>query len=104
MRDQQRDGVGRGASKAKFELGQVFVTQGVAGLIESRGVDVLQLISRHVRGDWGDLDDEDIRANEIALRQGTRLLSAYKGVEGHDFWVITEWDRSSTTVLLPEEY
>jgi hypothetical protein len=60
--------------------------------------------TRHVRGDWGDVDDEDWEANERALMEGTRLLSVYRSAEGVKFWVITEWDRSLTTVLLPEEY
>jgi hypothetical protein len=65
---------------------------------------MMQALRRHARGDWGDLDDEDLQANERALKDGTRLLSAYHSSAGTKFWIITEWDRSATTVLLPEEY
>jgi hypothetical protein len=59
---------------------------------------------RHARGDWGDLSSEDKLANKRALEEGTRLLSAYHLKTGQKIWIITEWDRSATTVLLPEEY
>ena len=71
--------------------------------MEELGVNPLHLLMRHVNGDWGDLDDEDKQANERALEDGTRLMSAYSIGEAR-FWVITEWDRSVTTILLPEEY
>jgi hypothetical protein len=67
------------------------------------GVPAITLIARHAAGDWGDLDKHDRRANEEALKTGARLLSAYT-LEGVKFWVITEADRSATTVLLPSEY
>ena len=60
--------------------------------------------ARHVSGDWGDLGPEDWRLNSQALRQGTRLLSVYHTAKGVKLWVISEADRSLTTVLLPEEY
>ena len=59
---------------------------------------------RHRRGDWGDLKDEDKEENEASLREGFRILSAYVSETGIRFWIITEADRSSTCVLLPEEY
>ncbi len=61
-------------------------------------------INRHVRGDWGNLDEAGRLENELSLREGFRLLSAYRSVAGVKFWVITEADRSATTILLPEEY
>jgi hypothetical protein len=61
-------------------------------------------LARHVTGDWGELEDEDRAANEAAVAEGTRLLSAYTVASGEKLWVITEWDRSVTTFLLPEEY
>jgi len=64
---------------------------------------VLAALGRHVRGDWGDVDAEDRAANDRALREGTRVLSSYRA-GGVKFWVITEADRSATTVLLPSEY
>jgi hypothetical protein len=75
------------------------------------GVAPLSLISRHVRGDWGDLDEHDRLANESALREGLRIFSAYKltttlgsRVVHEKVWVITEADRSSTCLLRPDEY
>ncbi len=83
----------------RFPLGRLMATPGVLGL----GLDLLLLVKRHVRGDWGDLSDEDRAANERALVDGERILSAYVLPQGK-VWIITEADRSATTVLLPEEY
>jgi hypothetical protein len=66
--------------------------------------DVLLALSCHVRGDWGELGVEDKATNDRALVIGERLLSSYRTVDGMKFWIITEWDRSATTVLLPEDY
>ena len=63
-----------------------------------------EFLLRHKHGDWGDLDPEDKHVNEEALRHGQRLLSAYHTRRSDKLWVITEWDRSVTTLLLPEEY
>lgn len=65
---------------------------------------VLSAIHRHVRGDWGDLDEHDLEENERSLKEGGRLLSVYHTEAGTKFYVITEHDRSVTTVLLPEDY
>lgn len=61
-------------------------------------------LARHQSGDWGELDEEDIQANETALEDGLRLMSVYKTDAGVRTYVITEWDRSYTTLLLPEDY
>ena len=66
--------------------------------------EILKALARHARGDWGTLDKEDWDANEHALRNGGRLFSAYTSIRNIKFWIITEWDRSATTVLLPEDY
>ena len=63
-----------------------------------------ELIISHVNGDWGDLEDEDKKENELSVKEGFRILSAYHLDTGAKVWVITEWDRSVTTILLPEEY
>lgn len=63
-----------------------------------------QLLRRHLAGDWGDLDAEDRAANECALRDEARLLSAYELTTGERLWIITEADRSTTTLLLPSDY
>jgi len=67
-------------------------------------LDIRSALSRHVRGDWGDLCDEDWKANEDALVNGARLLSVFLSRKKDRFYIITEWDRSLTTVLLPSEY
>lgn len=86
-----------------FELGQLVATRGAADLMLEREIAPGSLLARHVTGDWGDMDASDKHANETALKQGFRIFSAY--VIGEDkFWVITEADRSVTTILLPEEY
>lgn len=87
---------------AKFELGELIITvQAFNSLIWE---DVENAISRHAKGDWGDLDDEDRQSNDDALTGEGRLLSAYVDRKGTRFWIITEWDRSLTTVLLPCDY
>lgn len=87
---------------ADFGLGRMLATPGVLEAIPPE--EMLRAVSRHARGDWGDLDDEDRAANDNALRFGGRLLSAYHSGAGVKFWIITEHDRSATTVLLPSEY
>jgi hypothetical protein len=87
---------------AKFPLGQIVATRGVLALEDSPAL--LPYLARHASGDWGDVCDDDKAANDDALAHGDRLLSAYTTSAGHKLWVITEWDRSVTTILLPEEY
>lgn len=86
-----------------FPLGRVVATPGALALAEEHGLDLPALIARHQTGDWGTLGDDDRRANERALRTGARLLSRYP-TRGGVLWIITEADRSATTVLLPSEY
>jgi len=86
---------------ARFPLGQVVITGSASLRLISE--EVLTALSRHASGDWGDLCPEDSLANDEALRQGGRLFSAY-GSGQHRFWIITEADRSVTTVLLPDDY
>lgn len=88
--------------RPRFDLAQVVATPGA---LRSVHPDELQrALLRHVRGDWGDLDAEDREANERAVLEGSRLLSAYRTASGEKFWIITECDRSVTTFLLPSEY
>jgi hypothetical protein len=89
-------------SIAKFRLGHVVVTPNA--LTRFAQDDILAALQRHQSGDWGELPEEDRQENELSLQQGFRLLSAYSSAEGVKFWIITEADRSSTTVLLPEDY
>ena len=92
------------ASKARFLLGQVVGTPGAVEAIEAAEESAHQLIARHVTGDWGDLDEEDKRENEFSVDNNLRILSAYTLSTGVKLWIITEADRSATTLLLPSEY
>jgi len=89
---------------AKFPLGQTVATPGALDALTQAGQSPAFFLDRHVQGDWGEVDAEDKRANDLALVQGERLLSAYRTLKGDRLWVITEADRSSTCILLPEEY
>ncbi len=89
---------------AKFELGQIVATPGALTTLGEHGIDPMSLVLRHVEGDFGDLDAEDAQSNEFALISEARIFSAYNLPKGDRVWVITEWDRSYTTMLLPEEY
>jgi hypothetical protein len=84
------------------QLGATMLTPGAQEALTNE--DVLSALSRHSRGDWGDVCDADREENELSLREGFRLLSTYRAANGTKFWVITEADCSLTTVLLPEEY
>ncbi|MGZ8246219.1 hypothetical protein [Methylomagnum sp.] len=89
--------------KPLFALGQTIATPGAVEAMRQAGVSPLALLSRHQRGDWDDLCREDKQTNEQALATGERIFSSYQ-LETAKFWVITEADRSATTILLPEEY
>lgn len=90
--------------KARFELGQIVVTTGALEALKTVERHPVQLIARHVSGEWGDLPPEDVEENELSLEKGYRIFSAYRLDGGHKFYVITEHDRSVTTLLLAEEY
>ena len=85
-----------------FPLGELCATPHVLASVSM--ADIADSVSRHQRGDWGDLGVMDKDANNRALQNGTRLLSAYTGKSGTKFWIITEADRRATTILLPNEY
>lgn len=88
-------------SHPRFTLGQVVATPGAAALLSHS--QICGLLARHVSGDWGEVPPEDAAENELSVKEGFRILSAYK-VDGTTFWIITERDRSVTTILLPSEY
>ena len=92
--------------ETKFELGKIVMTNGIARYL-SEDVDrfwtLNKCLYRHRCGDWGDLDEEDKQTNDYAVEHGERILSAYE-LFGTKIWIITEWDRSVTTILLPDEY
>ena len=88
----------------RFNSGQVVATPGVLAALEASGESLLGFLQRHLSGDWGEVDEHDARENELSLKHSWRLLSAYTLRTGARIWIITEADRSSTCVLLPEEY
>ncbi len=89
-------------SRILFELGNIYITKGANNAVGE--IDAIRAIQRHRSGDWGDLCEEDKDMNNASIIHGDRLLSSYKTFNGVKFWIITEADRSSTTILLPEEY
>lgn len=89
---------------ARFDLGRVVATPGALEALERSGDAPVTFLRRHLGGDWGDLDEHDRLENELSVREGFRLLSAYVLKDGTKIWLITEADRSSTTILLPSEY
>jgi len=86
----------------KFPLGRLVATPNA--LIHLSETEIHTAISRHLSGDWGEIGEEDWRVNDEALENGSRLLSVFSTGKGVRFWVITEADRSATTMLLPEDY
>jgi len=89
-------------TKVRFESGQIVATPAV--LIAVMPQHIAQGLARHLAGDWGEIDPEDVGMNDRALANGGRLLSVFTAPTGVKFWIITESDRSVTTVLLPEDY
>ena len=87
-----------------FPLGKIVLTEGAFAALQSTGQTPEQVLVRHCFGDWGELNDEDWERNDHALLNALRLLSSYPLRDKTTVWVITEWDRSTTTVLLPSEY
>ncbi len=86
-----------------FSLGQVVATPRGLEMLEEAGEDFCLLLARHHSGDWGELDSHDRRENELSLKHGWRILSSYP-IGNERVWIITEADRSYTTILLPCEY
>ena len=88
----------------RFALGQTFITPGAEEALQIAGQTATEFLRRHMSGNWGELSDEDVKENEFSLKEGLRLLSAYQTGKGQKLWIITEADRSATTILLPSEY
>jgi hypothetical protein len=88
----------------KFQPGQLVATPGALDAFTKSGDSPLDLLQRHLLGDWGDVDEHDRLENEFSLQNGLRILSVYILEDGTKVWVITEADRSATTFLLPKEY
>ena len=88
----------------RFALGQTFITPGAEEALQIAGQTEIEFLRRHMSCEWGELSEDDIRENELSLNKGFRLLSAYQTGKGQKLWIITEADRSATTILLPSEY
>lgn len=89
--------------KQKFELGKIVATQGVLAKVSN--IEISFCLSLHAQGIWGSIEDDSRKLNNLALKNGTdRLFSEYVSVDKTKFWIITDANRSFTTVLLPEEY
>ncbi len=88
----------------RFALGQTFITPGAEEALQIAGQTATEFLRRHMSGDWGELSDEDVKENEFSLKEGLTLLSAFETGKGVKLWIITEADRSATTILLPSEY
>lgn len=85
-----------------FSLGELIITRHADALLSED--DIRLAVNRHIIGDWGNIPEGDRGLNNEALRLGERLMSVYESSDGVQFWIITEWDRSVTTILLPSDY
>ncbi|KAA8767722.1 hypothetical protein WL74_00760 [Burkholderia cepacia] len=92
------------SNRLRFRMGQSVITPAAQPVLEQAGISPTALLGRHLRGDWGELDIADVASNELALLIHRRLLSSYVIPGGSRVWIITEADRSVTTILLPEDY
>jgi hypothetical protein len=90
--------------KPLFDLGQLVATPGALAALEKSGQSPMNFLSRHVTGDWGEIPEEDRKENQFSLEKGFRLMSSYKTTAQDVLWVITESNRTHTTLLLPSEY
>ena len=90
--------------RKSFHLGQVLITPPAEAVLQEAGRTFQEFLDRHASGDWGEIDVDDWNANEEALTSGARLMSVYGVNEKQKIWIITEADRSATTLLLPDNY
>lgn len=88
----------------RFPLGETYITPGAEEVLMMAGQTALEFLRRHMSCEAGELTDEDVQENELSLREGFRVLSSFRTVRGDKIWIVTEADRSSTTILTPAEY
>ena len=88
----------------RFRLGETYITPGAEDALMMAGQTGIEFLRRHMSGDFGELVDEDAQENELSLQEGFRVLSVYRTAKGQKLWIITEADRSATTILLPSDY
>jgi hypothetical protein len=101
---QNQNTITKSQNKVLFPLGQIFLTVGAREALEESNQLPNEFLQKHQSGDWGLICDDDKKENELSLKEGFRILSAYKTSKGEKLWIITEADKSSTTCLLPSEY
>ncbi len=101
---QNQNTITKTENKVLFDLGQTVMTIGAKEALEDSNELPIKFLSKHQSGDWGIVGKEDKQENEFSLKNGFRLLSAYRTANGEKLWIITEADRSITTILLPSEY
>jgi hypothetical protein len=94
----------RQTTVTRFTLGQTFITPGAEDALQIAGQTAIEFLRRHMSCDFGELSEDDLRENQLALRRGFRLMSNCRIREGQQLWIITEADRSAMTILLPSEY
>ena len=91
-------------TKVLFPLGEIYLTIGAKKALEESNQLPNEFLAKHQKGNWGDICEDDKKENELSVKAGFRILSTYKTAKDVKIWIITEADRSSTTVLLPSEY
>ncbi len=101
---QNQNTITKTEDKVLFPLGQTVMTIGAKDALEESNQQPFEFIKLHQSGDWGIVGKEDAQENDFSLKNGFRLLSAYRTANGEKLWIITEADRSITTILLPSEY
>lgn len=101
---QSQNTITKSENKVLFPLGQTVMTIGAQEALEESGESPSKFLALHQSGDWGTIGKEDAAENDFSVKEGFRILSAYKTSQDEKLWVITEADRSSTTLLLPSEY
>ena len=89
---------------ARFTIGQTYITPGALEALQIAGQTEIEFLRRHMSCDWGELSESDVDENKLSVKEGFRILSAYTTAKGQKLWIITEADRSATTILLPSEY
>ena len=101
---QNQDTITKTQNKVRFQLGNIYLTVGARETLKESNQTATEFLAKHQSGDWGEVCESDAKENEFSLKEGYRILSSYRTGLGTRIWIITEADRSSTTVLLPSEY
>ena len=101
---QRNSSTNQATSVTRFALGQTYITPGAEEALQIAGQTEIEFLRRHMSAEWGEVSEVERRENDLSIKAGDRLLSAYATAKGQTIWIITEADRSATTLLLPSEY